>query len=154
MKNVIGKKFIVRPAGFSGSEYCFLLPQLTARQKWRWHISSHRRDGSFPQTVNLPREILTENRLSRGLVTFVSCSEAGMLAARTDGSNMNDSQIRLPPTAEEPRLHRRGCVSHLRSASGRTRQFLAVMYAVVLRPLPFPESARLVALWTQTESNP
>src|SRR5881296_246226 len=33
---------------------------------------------------------------------------------------------------------------------GATTAIFSVVYAVVLRPLPFPESERLVALWTQT----
>src|SRR5262245_16239792 len=33
---------------------------------------------------------------------------------------------------------------------GATTAVFSVVYAVVLRPLPFPESERLVALWTRT----
>jgi len=33
---------------------------------------------------------------------------------------------------------------------GATTAIFSVVYAVVLRPLPFPESERLVAIWTQT----
>src|SRR2546421_9293966 len=33
---------------------------------------------------------------------------------------------------------------------GATTAIFSVVYAVVLRPLPLPESERLVALWTQT----
>src|SRR3989441_9415914 len=33
---------------------------------------------------------------------------------------------------------------------GATTAIFSVVYAVVLRPLPFPDSERLVAVWTQT----
>ena len=33
---------------------------------------------------------------------------------------------------------------------GATTAVFSVVYAVVLRPMPFPESERLVALWTKT----
>src|SRR5262245_33395696 len=33
---------------------------------------------------------------------------------------------------------------------GATTAIFSVVYAVVLRPLPFPESERLTAIWTQT----
>src|SRR5947208_10756295 len=33
---------------------------------------------------------------------------------------------------------------------GATTTIFSVVYAVVLRPLPFPGSERLVAIWTQT----
>src|SRR2546427_8198111 len=33
---------------------------------------------------------------------------------------------------------------------GATTAIFSVVYAVVLRPLPFPGSERLVAIWTQT----
>src|SRR5204862_4776246 len=33
---------------------------------------------------------------------------------------------------------------------GATTAIFSVVYAVVLRPLPFPDSERLVAIWTQT----
>jgi len=33
---------------------------------------------------------------------------------------------------------------------GATIAIFSVVYAVVLRPLPFPESERLVAVWAQT----
>src|SRR6185503_4654987 len=33
---------------------------------------------------------------------------------------------------------------------GATTAIFSVVYAVVLRPLPFPESERLVAIWTQS----
>src|SRR2546430_8892753 len=62
---------------------------------------------------------------------------------------MNDLRFALRQLLKNPGFTAVAVVT-LALGIGATTAIFSVVYAVVLRPLPLPESERLVAIWTQT----